>query len=159
MLRYARNLTPADIDGDDVVQEALITAWEIGITDKLGMLRLTRFAAARARRPVTRTGINQYAGPHAATDLVRESYDAEADGRAVAPQQGLALYVEQLRRHFEGLGPAQQDGLSGLADGLTVGEVAERHGRTVAATSAAISLGRQRLCQKLGIAPGESNFA
>lgn len=159
MLRYARNLTPADIDGEDVVQEALTAAWKIDVTDKLGLLRLTRFAAARARHPHYRLGLSRYAGSHAAPDLRLESYDAESDDRAVAPQQGVALYVEQLRRHFEGLGPAQQEVLSDLADGLVPGEIAEKHGRSIAATNMAISLGRRRLCQKLGIAPKETIFA
>lgn len=82
-------------------------------------------------------------------DLVIEwSDDVLRVASNVAPQ-GVSLYVEQLRHHFEGLGPAQRVALEGLAAGNTPEEIAAETGQSSASVRVAASAGRKRLREKL----------
>ena len=74
----------------------------------------------------------------------------EAEEVPAAPKQGMALYIDQLRAHFAGLGPAQRDAVEALAAGDTAKEYSDRTGRSLSATTMALSLARKRLCEKLG---------
>lgn len=125
-----------------------LKAWLIGVT-KYSVLHMLRGGnTERTRKDSSELQIAPFWG-RAATKMV--PWDAETDERTEAPQQEVALYVAQLRSHFGTLGPAQRDVLNGLADGDTPTEIAEKTGRSLSATTMAISLGRKRLREKLAV--------
>ncbi len=133
---------------DDVLQETFFRVWQkwsaIGEVDNLRrwLIGIAKFVAGhmlRAAHTLTRGG-----------GMEMVEWNPEVDQRAEPPRQELQLYVDQLRSHFAGLGPAQRDTLTALADGESALDIAERTGKSLASTTMAISLGRKRLREKFG---------
>lgn len=143
MLRFAGRLVPSDIDPEDVVQGALIEAWRLQITTKAGLLHLTRFAASRSRRPKTRFGITM--SPVTSTQLSDE-YSTDRDTRcAENASPPWSVYLSEVRREADKLGPAKQAALLALSNGETAAEFAAREGKSLASVTMAISDGRKQL--------------
>lgn len=146
---------------DDATQEGFLYAWENWETGKTAqnlkawLIGVTKYSVLHMLRPSTRarsdTSTLKIAPFWGRAGAKTEPWDAESDERAEEPQQGLALYVAQLREHFGSLGPAQRDVMNALADGDTPSEIAAKTGRSLSATTMAISLGRKRLREKLAV--------
>lgn len=132
------------IEADDATQETFLQAWRIWdrsaeITNiRNWLIGIAKWVLSDMRRAWRRR-------PEGNAVL----WDIERDVRLSPPEQGAALYIEQLRRHFQGLGPAQCDVLTGLAAGESASDIADRRGATLAATTMAIALGRKRLRERL----------
>lgn len=146
---------------DDALQEGFLYAWlnwQTGETTqnlKAWLTGVTKYAALAMLRGGTTThskstlkrDIAPFWGRAAAMSV---PYAAESDPREQPAEQGLAIYVAQLRDHFGNLGPAQREVLTALAEGETAQEFANRSGRSQQAVSGAVRLGRQRLREALG---------
>lgn len=146
---------------DDATQEGFLYAWlnwETGATVqnlKAWLTGVTKYAAlAMLRGDRTthskRTLKRDIAPFHGRAAALSEPYDPESDPREQPAEQGLAMYIAQLRSHFGCLGPAQQEVLAALAEGETAQEFADRTGRSQQAVSAAVQLGRKRMRERLG---------
>lgn len=144
VLAWLQSRNTYGIDAEDAVQETFLQAWRIW--DRAdGIDNLRNWLIGIAKRVVG----HMYRAMRLRPEGNAVEWDIERDERLVQPAQGLALYVEQLRRHFQGLGPAQCAVLNGLADGESPPEIAARSATSLSATSMAISLGRRRLRERL----------
>jgi len=132
---------------EDVVQEAFLQVHRnnhrlAGVDDaRRWLFGTAKYVGAHMLRAAS-------AGKRGGDLVVDWSHEAE-QAADEAPAQGLALYVEQLRAHFGDLGPSQRAALTGVSEGLTASEVAERQGCTLSAVTMSLSLGRRRLREKL----------
>lgn len=147
MTVFLRRRCSGSVEVEDAVQETFLQAWRIW--DRADDVRnLRNWLIGIARRVV---------GHMLRAASIRPQGDREVDedDRVEAPQQEIALYVEQLRRHFQGLGPLQRDAMDALSRGWTLTEVADATGKTQANVGAAISLARKRLRQRLGVDVGQ----
>ena len=138
MLRYARRLCGDATMAEDVVQDVFAAAIDTGcVPSRQWLMGTVRYVASHHRRPLARYGVTG-AGVRLPVEMVS---DEDLTQQAASPQQEVRAYVNQLQRHFGGLGPAQQRALKDAAVGVD-GDAAARM---------ALSLGRKRLRQKLGI--------
>ena len=144
VLGWLQSRNTYGIDAEDAMQETFLQAWRIWERSD-GVANLRNWLIGIAKRVVG----HMYRALRLRPEGQSVEWDIERDERLVPPVQGLALYVAQLRRHFEGLGPVQCAVMNGLADGESPPEIAERRGASLSATSMAISLGRRRLRQRL----------
>jgi DNA-directed RNA polymerase specialized sigma24 family protein len=141
---YLQRRCRHQIEADDATQETFLQAFRIW--DRSAEVEnIRRWLIGIAKRVLGHMHRALYIRPEGNAIL----WDVERDERLVPPVQGLALYVEQLRRHFQGLGPAQCEVMTGLSYGESAREMADRRGATLAATTVAISLGRRRLRERL----------
>lgn len=143
---------------DDVVQEGMLHAWENWDSGQasdnfkgwfFGVVKYTGMRMLRGGESLRAQGgkVAPFWGRN-----FKNSAPLDMDETVAIPiraNQGVALYVEQLRHHFANLGPAQREVLNALADGETAQEFADRTGRSQQAVSGAAQLGRKRLREAL----------
>lgn len=139
MLRYARRLCGDDATmAEDVVQDVFAAAVGVGgVPSRQWLMGTVRHVASHHRRPLARYGVTG-AGVRLPVEMVSDDDLAQ---QSTTPGQELRAYVNQLQRHFSCLGPAQQNALRAAAVGADCD----------AAARMALSVGRKRLRQKLGI--------
>lgn len=139
LLRYiARRIDTPGAEGDILHDVVLLTIEKLEEGKVIGNMRNWLYGVAwklsgRYRRDT-----------EAKTKRMRE-FRVDLDDQPVEPEAPTLVDLEQLRRHFAGLGPAQAEVLKGVSHGLTPTEVAAQTGRSVPATTMALSVGRKRL--------------
>jgi len=77
------------------------------------------------------------------------SYDVDKDHRDNPPSQEWGIHLTDVGKVIGTLGPAQQATLHAVMCGETATEIASRTGRSLSATTMALTLGRKRLRERL----------
>lgn len=144
LLKVARRLcSHVPVDAEDAVQEALVRAWQHW-DDRAGNEWPWLYLMLRQsiHRMLTRVRADKRGGKFVHCDFLPAVH-----ARPVEPSQEPAIHLAEVIDRFRVLGPAQAQSLKLIAKGYSTSEIAEETGRSVAAVSMSLTLGRRRLQQ------------
>lgn len=141
--KYLQGRCAYQIEAEDAAQETFLQAFKIW--DRVtSVTNVCNWLIGIARHVLSHMHRALYSRPEGRA----VEYDQESDARVSAPEQGWNLYIEQLRRQFQGFGPAQCAVMTGLSHGESPRDIADRRGTSLSATNMAIATARNRLRQK-----------